>query len=806
LKSPSGRNSIPTDEQIKLLEENQLYLNALFDFIIKINQIDSISEIIWHLAQHTIKSLGFEDCVIYLLDQNQIQLKQVAAYGPKSPYQEEIINPISLQIGEGIVGKAAEQLHSILVKDTRQNPSYIIDDQSRLSELAVPIIFKNQLLGVIDSEHSQVNFFTEHHQRNLEIIASVLASKLSFEKNIDALEQLISALEESKKLTENYLEISNLTYSSPSEKELYTQLHKLVSKQVNTQSFYIVLFDKSKNHYSFPYMQDELQGSRFDISFDQHVAEKTLVAEVIQQQTPLIVSGEKLRSYFQQNRLLDQQHLPYSWLAVPFEISESLTGAIALQSYNPATEFSHKDKQFLVFLGQHISSAIERKFKDQKLHYQALHDPVTGLANRTLFMDRIEHAYSLSVRQTLNNLAVLFVDLDEFKFINDKFGHQTGDTLLKITAERMQSQLRASDTLARLGGDEFAILLESLESQTRALKVANRILEIMQQPMLIDEHTVSITVSIGIGLKDENTQSAEDLLKNADHAMYHAKKLGKNSVQIYEANLHQVILHERQLLHELKIAIEQQQLVFYYQPIVNLSKNEIIGFEALMRWKHPDKGIISPQNFIKVAEQNDLIKAIDSQLLSSIAKQLEQWQKQSQKPLYISFNISGQRFVDSQLIQEIKQLIKTHNLRPGSLVVEVTEHVLMKNIGKARHLFHQLKSLGIRISLDDFGTGYSSLSYLNQLPFDILKIDRSFVTKITEQNPDHPIINMIVALANTMKIDLVAEGVETILQLKTLTKMACSFGQGYYFAKPLPAIEAEKLVTDRRLKPFSDEA
>ena len=787
-------------EHFQALSEKQQYLEALFDFIIKINQIDSLSEIIWHLAQHTIKSLGFEDCVIYLLDEDQITLRQVAAYGPKSPFHEEILNPITIKVGDGIVGKSAQALSTIRISDTRLEPSYIIDDQSRLSELTVPIISKNRLLGVIDSEHSQLDFFTEEHQRYLEILANVLATKLSFEQNIDALESLISALEESKTLTENYLEISNLTYSTRSDKELYKQLHQLISKQVNTNSFFVVLYNKKQDRYSFPFIQDEEKGSRFDFSIPQERARKTLVAEVIQKQQAYLANFEDLKRHLKEDRLIDQQHVPFSWLAVPFKISNSIIGAIALQSYDPKIRFSQKDKQLLNFLAQHISSAIERKFKDQKLQYQALHDQVTGLANRTLFMDRIEHAFSLTLRQPQQRLAVLFIDLDDFKIINDKFGHQAGDKILKQSARRMQTQLRDSDTLARVGGDEFAILLESLDSTSKAIDIANRILQSMQEPIKIDNQPIKVTISIGIGIKDKSTKTAEDMLRNADHAMYHAKKLGKNGVQIYEASLHQAIMYERQVLQELKVAIEQNQLIFHYQPIIDLQTKTVTGFEALLRWQHPTKGIISPDKFIKIAEQNDLIKQIDSQLLKSVALQLQHWQKISDESLYISFNISAQRFVDSRLIQEIKEVLTKYNLHPGSLVVEVTEHVLMENIGKARHLFHQLKSLGIKISLDDFGTGYSSLSYLNQLPFDILKIDRSFVTNITQRQPDHPIINMIVALARTMKIELVAEGVETLHQLETLTDMHCSYGQGYYFAKPLPRSEAEKLVVDRKLE------
>lgn len=790
----------PSAESLTSLAENPQYLTTLFDFIIKINQMDSISETIWLLARHTIEQLNFEDCVIYLLDDDKQTLRQVAAYGPKSPFHEELLNPSTTKIGEGVVGKAAQKRQTIIVKDTNLEPSYVVDDQHRLSEMSIPIIFKDRLLGVIDSEHSSADFFDQVSQCYVEILASIFATKLSLEKNITALENSIAELEESKNLTENYLEISNFTYNTHSEKELYTQLHKLVSKQVKAQSFFIVLYDKKVDHYSFPYVHHQYDGGSFDFSLSQKKVRDTLIAEVIKKEQSYLANFAELKLHFKNNRLIDQNHLPFSWLGIPFQINEHMVGAIALQSYEPEITFGEKDKQFLTFLGQHISNAIDRKFKEQKLHYQALHDQVTGLSNRALFMDRLAHAYSLSQRENSNDIAVIFIDLDDFKLINDKYGHQTGDKLLQYCAKQFQEQLRNTDTLARLGGDEFAIILEAIESKEKAVEIANRILLSVQKSTFINDQLINTTISMGLSIKDDSVTSAENLLKNADYAMYHAKKKGKNSFKVYEASLHKEVLYERQIIQELKQAIEEKQLTFYFQPIIDLKTQKVSGFEALMRWDHPEKGIISPDKFIHFAERSNLIQDIDRQLLKNIVKQLKTWQDISDQKTYISFNISAQRFTDSQLIKEVKSLIKKYQISPDSLVIEVTEHLLIKNIGKARHLFHQLKSLGVKISLDDFGTGYSSLSYLNQLPFDILKIDRTFVSNITKRTPDQPIINMIVALAKTMKIDLVAEGIETDLQLNSLLGMHCRYGQGYYFSKPLPEKKAEFIVRNPSLE------
>lgn len=796
MSKPSEHSSNNSNKDIQSadLTAKYAYMDALFEFIIKINQINSVPEIIWHLAQHTIKSLDFEDCVIYLLDEDEITLKQVAAYGPQSPYQENTINPITLEIGKAVVGRCAQSKQPILVDNTSNDPSYVIEDQSRMSELAVPIMFKDKLLGVIDSKNSKQSFFNEEHQKYLEILASTLAAKLSAEQSVEALEELVEAIGESKRLSDIYLEISNLTFLARSKEELYSKLHEIINRQVKAQSFFVVLYNKQTNQFSFPYIQDEQTGHQFNFELSENQAHRLLVAEVIKRQQAHLLGKPELKQLFKNNRLISREKVPVSWIAVPFEIDEEYSGAIALQSYNDLIQFTYDDKKFLTFLGQHISTAIGRKIQQQKLQHIALHDQVIGIPNRALFMDRLEHAFSLAIDKSKSSLTVMFIDLDDFKLINDKYGHQTGDQLLRVAADTIGSVLSKSDTLASLGGDEFGVLLESNASQARAIQIANLILERMQQPQKIDDIEITTSISIGISLIDKKTNSAETLLNNANNAMSHAKNHGKNNIKIYEAALHKAIIEERILVEELKIAIEKKQLIFYYQPIVDLASQKVTGFEALMRWNHPAKGVIAPNEFIHIAEQNNLIRAIDSQLLTCVGQQLHEWDKLSDNKLYISFNISAHRFVDSQLVAEIKQTVRQFNLQPSRLVLELTENVLIENIGKARHLFHQLKLIGVKVSLDDFGTGYSSLSYLNHLPFDILKIDRSFVTNITLKSPDHPIINMIAALAKTMQISLVAEGIETELQLQKLVEMKCQYGQGFYFAKPVPKTIAERLV------------
>jgi len=792
-----------TDNKTPINDEPQdtQALKALLDFVSHVNSIDSIEEAIWHVAQHTIKSLGFEDCVVYLLDEKQQYLRQVAAYGPKNPKKCQIANSIKLKLGQGIVGKSAAEKKCILVADTLFDPNYVVDGQSRRSELAVPILFHNKVLGVIDSEHQSPNYYTLLHQSYMEILAGILASKITFNSNISKLEDSYLSLEKTKMLSDTFLLISELTYHSTTIEDFYLGLHKIIANQVNTHSFFVVLLDTNEAHYSCPYLHDEQKGGEFDSNINHQKMSETLIAEVITAQKPRLAHFDELEQRVKEGRMINRGPQVHSWLAVPFQINSSMQGAIALQSYDPQKSFLEEDKEFLTFLGHHISTAIDQKLKDQKLKFQALHDSATGLASRSLFLDRLEHAFIRSNRSKQSEIAVLFIDFDDFKMINDNFGHQAGDDILRVAAQRMQTQLRSSDTLARIGGDEFAILLEDLEDETLTMTVSQRILDVMNKPIETAKKSIIASISIGISLKDEKVNTFEDLLRNADHAMYHAKSKGKNNIQVYEASLHRSVLSARKILQELKIAIKENQLFFYYQPIVDLKSNRIVGFEALLRWQHPKRGLITPEEFIHIAEQNDLIRQIDSQLFDSVAKQLVHWKTLSQGHFYISINISSQRFVDSRLIDEIKTIIKKYQLPKNSIVVELTEHILMKNIAKARNLFYQLKRLGIKISLDDFGTGYSSLSYLHQLPFDVIKIDRSFVSHISSQITEHPIISIIVSLAKTLNINIIAEGIESAQQMNQLKAMDCDFGQGYYLANPMPAKSTDKLITNPQINP-----
>jgi len=562
------------------LQQKQRSLEALLNFAERINQIESLEDAIWYVTQHTIKALNFEDCVIYLLQDDKVSLKQVAAYGNKNPHQKEIAHSMILKVGEGIVGRAAAEGKNQRIDDTQTCDDYVVDDKVRLSELAVPIIFQNNLLGVIDSEHKQKGFYTAEHERYIEIIASILASKISFDIALKTLEKNFLTIKKSKALSDIYLKISELTYNVTSSDDFYLELHNLISRKLKSHNFSIFLFNEQNDDYLCPFTYDQKLGKQFNLTLDYSAIKNSVINSTIAEQKTKRLNQNDIECLHKKDPLLDSASKVYSWLIVPFKVDHSILGAISLKSYHSDMFFNQQDEKLLHFLSQHISTAIDRKHKSEKLRQQALYDPVTGLANRFLFLDRLKHAYSRAIRNPETKLAVLFIDLDDFKNVNDKLGHEAGDYLLKASAKRISSELRSIDTLARIGGDEFCIVLEDLESFSHSLKISKRILKQLQTPIDIDNESISVSASIGIAMQDEHSQSAEDLLKKSDYAMYYAKRHGKNDIQVYNPEIYKEVSETNNILYELKIAIKENQFTYYFQPIIDLNSNEIVGFEA----------------------------------------------------------------------------------------------------------------------------------------------------------------------------------------------------------------------------------
>jgi diguanylate cyclase (GGDEF)-like protein/PAS domain S-box-containing protein len=436
----------------------------------------------------------------------------------------------------------------------------------------------------------------------------------------------------------------------------------------------------------------------------------------------------------------------------------------------------------------------QSKATEAKLLHDAFHDALTGLPNRLWFIEQLDYAIKQTKRHQDYVFALLFLDLDRFKVVNDSLGHTIGDQLLVAIAHRIKACLHPGDVIARLGGDEFTILLENVDIN-QAKQVADQIQQELAVPFNLSGHNVFTTVSIGIALSHTDYDRPEDLLRDADMTMYRAKALGKARSEVFDQTMHHQAMARLQLEIDLRRALENQELLVYYQPILSLKNSKITGFEALVRWQHPTRGFISPSEFIPVAEETGLIIPIGCWVLRQACQQMQAWQQLMplNSPLTISVNISAKQFAQPHLIQTIRQILWQTGLDAGSLKLEITESVLLNNADAAVALLHQLKALGIQLSIDDFGTGYSSLSYLHYLPIDTLKIDRSFVHNVDCDPEKIEIIRTIIALAWNLGMNVVAEGVETKKQMYQLQALECEFGQGYLFSRPVDANAAKAL-------------
>jgi diguanylate cyclase (GGDEF)-like protein len=633
--------------------------------------------------------------------------------------------------------------------------------------------------------------------------------------------------EKSELLQESLYRISELTTNIELDiGAFYSKVHNIIGQLIYAKNFFIAKYEKVSETLHFSYYEDE-NSSDLDRDFKPRELSNGYSELVLRRRETVLLTYQEMMTLHLEGETTKPQDNIHSWLGVPLIYSGQLLGVMVLQSYDCKTEYNQQDAELVNFVSNHVSAAIkrreladferrshelleqqvklrtlaledeitQRKQAETLLKHTAAHDNLTGLPNRTVFLDLLNHAISCAKRKDDFSFAVLFLDLDRFKVVNDSLGHHAGDVLLKIIARELLSIVRDKDTVARLGGDEFVILIEDLNSNDEAFDVAKRITDFLQEPFTIDNQLVYTGTSIGISFSHQRYDDANTMLRDADTAMYHAKDTGRGRYEVFDDSMHKKVQHALTLEADIREAIAWQEFIPYFQPILKLDNQEIKGFEALARWQSTKRGFVYPDDFIPLAEDNGLIQAIDMQIIEKSCQQLKIWQDElGCNDLYVSCNLFSKQFFSTSLPLDIENVLKKTGLAPHNLRVELTERALLDNAAIVLTNMQALKNMGVKILLDDFGTGYSSLGYLHRFPIDVLKIDRSFISNVHEHENHRAIIRTIVDLATNLKMATVGEGIENLADAELLQQMDCIYGQGYYFAKPMSALQTTDYI------------
>jgi len=708
--------------------------------------------------------------------------------------------------------------------------------------LGVPLLQNGLVIGTItvqsydekirynDSDLNLLTFAAQHIVGAMVRLQDQQRLKNAVNARTKELMAQIREREKSELLQESLYRISELATDIELDIDaFYSKVHNIIGQLINAKNFFIAKYEKESETLHFSYYEDE-NSSDLARDFKPRKLSNRYSELVLRRRETVLLTYQDMMTLHLEGETTRPQDDIHSWLGVPLVYSGQLLGVMVLQSYDHKTTYNQHDAELLNFVSNHVSAAIkrreladferrshelleqqvklrtlaledeitQRKQAETLLKHTAAHDSLTGLPNRTVFLDLLNHAISCAKRKDDFSFAVLFLDLDRFKVVNDSLGHHAGDVLLKIIARELLAIVRDKDTVARLGGDEFVILIEDLSSNDEAFDVAKRITEFLQEPFTIDNQLVYTGTSIGISFSHERYEDANTMLRDADTAMYHAKDSGRGRYEVFDDSMHKKVQHALSLEADIREAIAWQEFIPYFQPILKLDNQELRGFEALARWQSTKRGFVYPDDFIPLAEDNGLIQAIDMQIIEKSCQQLKIWQDElGCDDLYISCNLFSKQFFNANLPRDIERVLQSTGLSPHNLRVELTERALLENAEIVLTNMQALKKMGVKILLDDFGTGYSSLGYLHRFPIDVLKIDRSFISNVHEHDNHRAIIRTIVDLANNLHMSTVGEGIENLADAELLQQMDCAYGQGYYFAKPMSALKTTDYIVEQ---------
>jgi len=779
---------------------------------------------------------------VYFVDEVDISLsvENIDVFTP-----EELKNTLT---GYVLKTKKTQHLDSEKVIEIINSGVAVDTGSDSVDWLGVPMLYQDELLGamVIQSYKDDVIFGDEEVEW-LEFIARqvamLLKSKVAEEKLLQtnkdleekveerthslqeinvAMSQEINERRRGEKIQKALFEITELVSTSVSQVDFFTQVHQIVSELMYAKNLYIAIFSDDKKSINFPYFIDE--------NNENPVTRKVNSLEIGGLSDRVIGKGKTLLF----NRTPKDGEAVIgtncnSFLGIPLKERSRTFGVLAVQSYEADIFYDDKHEELLTTIANQVAISIlrkrdsdslvaahknlenrvkertseledtivKRKIIEKKLAYGSLHDALTGLPNRLFLSNQVSKLLSSSKsdvpsinNDVENNFALLFLDLDRFKLINDSLGHHVGDVFLQKVSEKLTSCLRKGDIVVRLGGDEFCILMASINSAKAAINLASRILKALKEPVIVNKHSLITSASIGIRLANTQNANADEILADADAAMYQAKHLGKNCFCLFDSYIKKIVTNRMTMENELREAVAKKELYLVYQPVLNIATNTVVGFEALLRWNHKTKGLISPEQFIPVAEETGLIVELGEFVAEEAVSALVKFSKNREtKNLFININVSTIQILSRTFDEFIRQLISNNNITPSLLNIEITESILIEDYKAATNFVRELKSMGLNIYLDDFGTGFSSLSYLHQFPFDVIKLDKSFVDMMNHGEKNLAIVESIASMANNLKMKIVAEGIESKEQLATLKKFDYQFGQGYYFSKPIPFSE-----------------
>ncbi|MEV8521878.1 EAL domain-containing protein [Dyella marensis] len=701
--------------------------------------------------------------------------------------------------------------------------------------LGVPLQRDGRVVGgIVVQSYREDTHYTEHDRELLSYVAKHVQTALERREAHAELERRVAsrtaALREANRVLRQQVlqrqrgerlqaalfRIAELANASESLDNFYAAVHRVIGGLLYARNFYIALLDEEPNQLTFPYSVDEFDTVRLPRSHGRGLTEY-----VLRHGKPLLASPDDIDRLARQGEIGHHGSRSVCWLGVPLIWGERAMGVLAVQSYSPEHTYDVRDQELLTFVSYHVANALQRKHTteslkqayaslerrvtertralalanrdlreqiaerervERRLKYETLHDSLTGLPNRTLLLQRLEQALQRYHGNPNDMFAVLFIDLDRFKVINDSVGHLVGDDLLFQVGGRIRACLKTRDVVARLGGDEFAVLAEGITDYRMALVIAERIIAELQTPFRLGAKEIFTSASIGIALPGPHYQRPEELLRDADAAMYRAKDEGRHRAAVFDDRLRREALSLLEMEGDLRRALSRNEFVPFYQPIVSLEDGRTVGYEALLRWRHPDRGLLTPSDFLAVAEESGCSESIDWQIFEQVCAQAEAL---TGSDGFVSINVSGRHFRSPDLDRRLLDLLAAHRLPTRCLRIEVTERALLENASQVKRILENLRDHDVGIALDDFGTGYSSLSYLHQYPISTLKVDRSFITELPREGGHSlAVVRAIQVLADSLQMQVIAEGIEQENQRDALLRVGCRYGQGFLFATP----------------------